>query len=99
VSGVVRFNVVEAYHTSQFELSSIDVPEEQQNLPRSALLPVREEQVVAGDAQGASARGVKGLSEHNILHIGGLDVVSKLHQPATSDKTKVWTKLREICLP
>lgn len=61
-------------------LHSIHVPEEQQHLPRAALLPVREEQVVAGDAQGASARRVKGLPEHNILHIGGLDVVSKLHQ-------------------
>ena len=39
-------------------LNGIDVPEEQQNLPRAALLPVREEQVVAGDAQGASARRV-----------------------------------------
>lgn len=70
-------------------LYSIDVPEEQKNLPRPTLLPVREEQVVAGDAQGASARGVEGLSEHNILHIGGLDVVRKLHQPVRSQTSPV----------
>ena len=62
-------------------LDGIDVPEEQQNLPGAALLPVREEQVVAGDAQGPSARRVQRLSELNVLHIGRLDVLRKLHQP------------------
>lgn len=73
--------------TSPF-LNGIDVPEQQQNLPRSALLclhPVREEQVVAGDAQGASARRVERLTEHNILHIGGLDVLRKLHLVPVGD--------------
>lgn len=64
-------------------LNGIYVPQEQEHLPRSALLlllPVREDQVVAGDAQGASARRVERLTEHNLLHIGGLDVLRKLHQ-------------------
>lgn len=61
-------------------LDGIDVPEEQQNLPGAALLPVREEQVVAGDAQGAFAGRVELLPEHNILHVGRLDVLGELHR-------------------
>lgn len=53
-------------------------------MPRAALLPVREEQVVAGDAQGTSARRVKWLPEHNILHVGRLDVLGKLHRTSNS---------------
>lgn len=65
-------------------LDGIDVSEEQQNLPRAAFLPVREEQVVAGDAQGASARRVQRLPENNILHVGRLDVLGKLHRTSNS---------------
>lgn len=65
-------------------LDGIDVPEEQQNLPGAALLPVREEQVVPGDAQGASARRVQRLPEHNILHVGRLDVLGELHRCCNS---------------
>lgn len=60
-------------------LDGIDVPEEQQDLPTAARLPVREQQVVAGDAQGASARRVQRLQEHHVLYVGGLDVLRQLH--------------------
>lgn len=75
----VHYYLLSPYPPSPF-LNGIDVPEEQQHLAAAALLPVREEQVVPGDAQGASARRVQRLPEHNILHIGRLDVVRKLHQ-------------------
>lgn len=65
-------------------LDGIDISKEQQKLPGAALLPVREEQVVASDAQGTSARRVERLLEHNILHVGRLDVLRKLHQLPTS---------------
>lgn len=83
-------------------LNGIDVPQEQEDLPRSAallLLPFREEQVVAGDAQGASGRRVERLTEHNILHIGGLDVLRKLH-PAAGEMNPVSSLLQEwLCPP
>lgn len=69
-------------------LNGIDVPEEQQNLPGAALLPVREEQVVAGDAQGPSARRVKRLPEHNILHVGRLNVLRELHRAPSLQTTR-----------
>lgn len=75
--------------------NGINVPEEQQELAGGVLLPVREEQVVSGDAQGASDRRLERLSEHNILHIGILDVLGKLHLLLESIKKKkhpLWLK-------
>lgn len=69
-------------------LYGIDVSEEQQDLPGAALVSVREEQVVARDAQGASARRVQRLSEDNILHVGRLNVLRKLHQSQNIKKNK-----------
>lgn len=60
-------------------LNGIDVSEEQQDLPGAALLSLREKHVVAGDTQRPSAGRVQRLSEDNILHVGRLNVLRKLH--------------------
>lgn len=62
-------------------LNGIDVSEEQQDLAGAALLSLREKQVVAGDTQRPSAGRVQRLSEDNILHVGRLDMLRKLHSP------------------
>lgn len=62
-------------------LDGIDVSEEQQDLPGAALLSHREKQVVAGDTQRPSAGRMQRLSEDDILHVGRLDVLRKLHSP------------------
>lgn len=57
-------------------------------MPGAALLPVREEQVVAGDAQGAFAGRLQLLPEHHILHVGRLDVLGELHRcPQVATRT------------
>lgn len=70
-------------------LNSIDVFEEQQDLPGAALLSLREKQVVAGDTQRPSAGWMQRLSEDNILHVGRLDVLRKLHSPFSGEKKKI----------
>lgn len=67
-------------------LNGIDVSEEQQDLPGAAL-SLREKQVVAGDTQRPSAGRMQRLSEDNILHIGRLDVLRKLHSPFLENTT------------
>lgn len=68
-------------------LNGIDVSEEQQDLAGAALLSLREKQVVAGDTQRPSAGRMQRLSEDNILHIGRLDVLRKLHSPFLENTT------------
>lgn len=80
-------------------LYGIDVSEEQQDLPGAALVSVREEQVVARDAQGASARRVQRLSEDNILHVGRLNVLRKLHQSQNIKKNKKNKKIKTPSAP
>lgn len=71
-------------------LNGIDVFEEQQDLPGAALLSLREKQVVAGDTQRPSAGRMQRLSEDNILHVGRLDVLRKLHSPFLEKKNKLF---------
>lgn len=80
-------------------LDGIDVPEEQQNLPGAALLPVREEQVVAGDAQGAPAGRLQLLPQHHVLHVGRLDVLGELHRCANWQRAPRRASVRQSPFP
>lgn len=71
-------------------LDGVHVSEEQQDLPGAALRSLREEQVVAGDTQRPCARRVQRLLEDNILYVGRLDVLRKLH-------SSFWASLRNFC--
>lgn len=70
-------------------LDGIHVSEEQQDLPGAALRSLREEQVVAGDTQRPPAGRVQRLLEDNVLHVGRLDVLRKLHSSFWGEKNTI----------
>lgn len=77
-------------------LDGIHVSEEQQDLPGAALRSLREEQVVAGDTQRPSAGRVQRLLEDNVLHVGRLDVLRKLHSSFWGEEKRN-SSLRNFC--
>lgn len=79
-------------------LDGIHVSEEQQDLPAAALRSLREEQVVAGDTQRPSAGRVQRLPEDNVLHVGRLDVLRKLHSSSWGGR-KTQFSPPELLLP
>lgn len=80
---IISFEVITPF------LNGINVSEEQQELPGAVLLPVREQQVVARDAQRPSARRPLALSQHHVLHVGRLNVLRKLHGTALASSTEL----------
>lgn len=91
-----RFEILSAVLLSPL-LNGIHVSEEQQDLSGDALRPLREQQVVAGDTQRAPAGGVQRLSEDDVLHVGRLYVLRKLH-PRLSGKNSKKLEMTSLTL-